>query len=59
MVSFIDRPLRDRLNAAISGGVARNLDRELDYLIPRTYLSVSQVIAATDTIFAMQECKTC
>lgn len=33
----IDRPLRDRLNGAISGAVARNLDRELDYLIPRRF----------------------
>lgn len=37
-IHFIDRPLRDRLNGAISGAVARNLDRELDYLIPRMYL---------------------
>ena len=29
-----DRPLKDRLNAAQSAGMAMNLDHELDYLIP-------------------------
>ncbi|KAI9268040.1 hypothetical protein BDA99DRAFT_461454 [Phascolomyces articulosus] len=29
------RPLNDRLNAAISGSMAMNLDRQLDYLITR------------------------
>ncbi|KAG0743573.1 hypothetical protein G6F62_004488 [Rhizopus arrhizus] len=31
----IYRPLRDNFNAAQSGGMAMNLDYELDYLIPR------------------------
>jgi hypothetical protein len=31
----LDRPLRDNFNAAQSGGMAMNLDYELDYLIPR------------------------
>lgn len=33
------RPLRDRLNAAQSAGMAMNLDHELDYLIPALKLS--------------------
>jgi phospholipase B1 len=37
---IIDRPLRDILNGAQSGGLAMNLDYELDYLIPRMYAYV-------------------
>lgn len=36
---FVDYPLRDSLNAAQSGAVAMNLDYELEYLIPRKYIS--------------------
>ncbi|KAI9496151.1 hypothetical protein BDB00DRAFT_810723 [Zychaea mexicana] len=35
ILSYEYRPLRDRLNAAISGSMAINLDRQLDYLITR------------------------
>ncbi|KAI8876826.1 hypothetical protein K501DRAFT_199541 [Backusella circina FSU 941] len=35
------RPLRDILNGAQSGGLAMNLDYELDYLIPRMKLLIS------------------
>lgn len=34
LIYHLDRPLRDNLNAAQSGGMAVNLDYELDYLIP-------------------------
>lgn len=36
LLEMIDRPASDVLNAAQSGGVASNLQHELDYLIPGT-----------------------
>jgi hypothetical protein len=37
MICLLDKPTSDVLNAAQSGGLAQNLDHELDYLIAGNY----------------------